>query len=239
MTPRRTDAAERILREAMRLFAERGYERTSIPDIQAAAGLTPGSGAMYKHYPSKESVLRIGMARFVRQSREVRGGLHDTSTPAFPALAVMVRQALAVLASERDELRVAWRELDPFPDVQAEVRSDVMQASYRELAAWLEAKARQGELRPHDSEAMAAVLLGSVAMFRVYEALWGEKLVPIDDERFARAWHELVTSGLAPGGEGTPAATDAMESGDSATESGASGKKRTTSRKRSTRQPGR
>ena len=56
MTPRRSDAADRILREAMRLFAERGYERTTVPDIQEAAGLAPGSGAMYKHYPSKDAV---------------------------------------------------------------------------------------------------------------------------------------------------------------------------------------
>src|SRR5215207_3334626 len=117
MTTRRSAAADRILREAMRLFAERGYERTSVPDIQAAAGLAPGSGAMYKHYPSKEAVLREGMERFARTSTEARGGLHDVDAPPLQAIGVLVRQALAVLALERDELRVAWRELEHFPDL--------------------------------------------------------------------------------------------------------------------------
>lgn len=35
---------ERILTEAMRLFGEKGYEATTIAEIEAAAGLTPGSG---------------------------------------------------------------------------------------------------------------------------------------------------------------------------------------------------
>jgi len=203
VTPRRSDAADRILREAMRLFAERGYERTSVPDIQEAAGLAPGSGAMYKHYPSKDAVLREGMERFARASTEARAGLRNVDAPPLQALGVLVRQALALLAQERDELRVAWRELEQFPDLQARVRSEAMQSTYRDLAAWLETHAR----RPHDSEAVAAVLLGSVTMFRVFEALWGERTVPIDDERFVRAWYELALRGLAPD-EATATARD-------------------------------
>jgi AcrR family transcriptional regulator len=48
---------ERILFEATRLFAERSYERTSVADVQEAAGLTRGSGALYKHFLSKEALL--------------------------------------------------------------------------------------------------------------------------------------------------------------------------------------
>src|SRR3712207_7446858 len=70
--PKRSTAKERILREAMRLFAERGYERTSIADIQAAAGLAPGSGALYKHFPSKEAVLAAGLDEFMAGG--ARGG---------------------------------------------------------------------------------------------------------------------------------------------------------------------
>lgn len=187
----------------MRLFAERGYERTSVPDIQAAAGLAAGSGAMYKHYPSKDAVLREGMEQFARASSDARSGLHNTDAPPLLAFDVLVRQALALLASERNEIRVAWRELEQFPDLLAHVRSAVMQSSYRDVAAWLHAHAEAGTLRPHDSDAVAAVLLGSVVMYRVFEALWGERAIPIDDERFIRAWLEIAVRGLAP--EGTEA----------------------------------
>ena len=58
-------AAERLLAAAMTLFARNGYDRTSVGEIQEAAGLTFGSGALYKHFASKEAVLAEGMSRFV------------------------------------------------------------------------------------------------------------------------------------------------------------------------------
>lgn len=196
MSPRRSDARERILREAMRLFAEKGYERTSIADIQAAAGLTPGSGALYKHYPSKEAVLHAGMMRFIADATNARRVLHELPSRTEEALERLAREAMTALGGERNEHRIAWRELEQFPELQTLVRREVMQATYRAFAAWLARRVSAGDLREHDTEAMAAVLVGSFAMFRVFEALWGERTLPVSDERFIRAWVELVDRGL-------------------------------------------
>lgn len=214
---RRSDAAERILREAMRLFAEKGYERTSVPEIQAAAGLTPGSGALYKHYPSKEAVLRAGVERFIAVSEEQRAAFRTLDLPPADALVWVARRMLDVIAATRDEHRIVWREIEQFPALQAAVRREVMQSTYRALAAWLEEQARTGAIRAHDSDAVAAVLIGSLTMFRIFEALWGEKTVPIDDERFVRAWSDLVVAGLG---------LDAPPSGSRAARTGAPAKKR-------------
>ncbi len=46
---------ERIFDAAVGLFAERGYDRTSIRDIAGAVGIC--ESAVYRHYPSKESIL--------------------------------------------------------------------------------------------------------------------------------------------------------------------------------------
>jgi AcrR family transcriptional regulator len=181
----------------MRLFAEQGYERTSIADIHAAAGLTPGSGALYKHFPSKEAVLQAGMEEFIAASVNARHVLRELPAAVSEVLPLICRQALGQLASEHDELRIAWRELEHFPDMQSRVRRQVVQASYRALASWLEQRIGDGELREHDTAAVAAVLVGGLAMFRVFEALWGEKAMPISDERFVRAWSELATRALA------------------------------------------
>jgi len=67
-----------------------------------------------------------------------------------------------------------------------------MQSTYLAVSAWLADQQRQGCLRPHDSEATAAVIVGSVAMFRVFEAVWGERAIDISDERFASAWSDLL-----------------------------------------------
>ena len=50
----------RILTEAMRLFADHGYAGTTITQIESAAGLSPGSGALYRHFRSKQEILIAG-----------------------------------------------------------------------------------------------------------------------------------------------------------------------------------
>jgi AcrR family transcriptional regulator len=51
---------------AQRLFLTRGYERTTINDVIAAAGLS--KGAFYHHFRSKEDMLEAIAARFAEES---------------------------------------------------------------------------------------------------------------------------------------------------------------------------
>ena len=196
MTPRRTDTAQRIVREAMRLFAEKGYERTSIADIQDAAGLRPGSGALYRHFPSKEAVLRAGLAEFVERERRVEEAIAHAPGPAPEALLALGQVGLRMLEEERDAIRILWRELDAFPQLRDEAREGRMQAAYRAVGAWLADRAARGELRVDDPEAAAAVVVGSLTMFRVFESLLGVRAVPVSDERFLRAWHAVMVGGM-------------------------------------------
>jgi DNA-binding transcriptional regulator YbjK len=53
---------QRIIDQAMRLFGEQGYAATTIAQIEAAAGLSPGSGSLYRHFPSKQALLAEGSA---------------------------------------------------------------------------------------------------------------------------------------------------------------------------------
>ena len=46
---------DKIFDAAVNLFAERSYDRTSVRDIAKAVGIT--ESAVYRHYPSKESIL--------------------------------------------------------------------------------------------------------------------------------------------------------------------------------------
>lgn len=52
---------ERILQEALRLFAADGYEAVSVQQIAAALGIT--KGALYKHYQNKRDIFDSILAR--------------------------------------------------------------------------------------------------------------------------------------------------------------------------------
>jgi AcrR family transcriptional regulator len=53
--PGETPTKQKIFDSALDLFAERGFDRTSVRHIAAAAGIT--ESAVYRHYSSKEAVL--------------------------------------------------------------------------------------------------------------------------------------------------------------------------------------
>src|ERR1700730_10327482 len=60
---------ERIVSEALRLFAERGYSATSVAEIEAASELSPGAGGLYRHFKSKYEVLAAAMSEHAARTR--------------------------------------------------------------------------------------------------------------------------------------------------------------------------
>ena len=72
---------DRLLGEALKLFAARGYAATSVADIQKAAGLAPGSGALYKHFASKRALLEAAVAHRIESIVAAREE-YDAESPA-------------------------------------------------------------------------------------------------------------------------------------------------------------
>jgi AcrR family transcriptional regulator len=199
MTTRRSPRAEELLDKAMHLFAERGYGATSVADIQEAAGLTPGSGALYKHFPSKEALLDAGIERFVAEAwaRPVvlpPLGRDDLRT----ILRQVAKGMLQRLEDDRDTFRLAWRDLGPFPDLQRRMLHERVQPGFARVAAWLQDAADRGVVVVDDAEATAAVLLGSIVYFRLMEVMLGDSPGAVGDGRFVDAWVDLAAGLLRP-----------------------------------------
>jgi AcrR family transcriptional regulator len=55
---------EKIEREALRLFAEKGFDGTSVRDISQAVGVA--DGALYRHFKSKDDIARKIFAHHYR-----------------------------------------------------------------------------------------------------------------------------------------------------------------------------
>lgn len=95
----------------MKLFSQQGFKATSVAQIEAAAGLAPGSGALYHHFKSKESLLEAGIDRqldrrvAMRDIRALFAGLNDLGTE----LTLLGRYLLSVLDDESQLLQVTVR----------------------------------------------------------------------------------------------------------------------------------
>ena len=59
---------ERIVKEASRLFRERGFENVTVGEVMKAAGLT--HGAFYAHFDSKDELQAAAVAYGIKVSHE-------------------------------------------------------------------------------------------------------------------------------------------------------------------------
>ncbi len=66
-----------ILRAARKLFAEKGYQNTSVRQIVEAAGTSMGN--LYFHFPNKMSILKIICQEYVNILRDQIKIIHDFS----------------------------------------------------------------------------------------------------------------------------------------------------------------
>ena len=186
----------------MRLFAERGYDAVSVGDIQVAAGMTAGSGALYKHFPSKQALLEAGIDRFIRQGRQVISALPEVTGDDLESMLRCVGAVvLEALAEDEAALRVVWRDLPSFPELSRRFVDERLQEGFRQFGSWLRDLSDRGIARVKDPEATASVLLGALALFRLMESVFDETPGRVTDDRFLDAWVLLALGAL----DGRPA----------------------------------
>src|ERR1044071_979743 len=113
VTTGETSTRERIVSEAMRLFAERGYRGTTVGEIEEAAGLAPRAGGLYKHFRSKEEVLEAGIERHVGEIDVIQPAL-ETLPLGDPRaeLTLVGRWGLTELANEMPLMKVVQKDGD-------------------------------------------------------------------------------------------------------------------------------
>ena len=187
--------------EALRLFGERGYGATSVADIQTACGLTAGSGALYKHFASKEALLAEAVHRYIAELDRSRTGLMEI-LPEDPRTALqMIATAVSdAMADDGGIIRVAFRDLEQFPELLAELWDGLLAVLYAEMAAWLTAQRLAGRIAVKDPDATAAVLLASLTYYRIADALIARTPGDIGASAYLSAWVDSAVATLQPQG---------------------------------------
>ena len=98
---------EAILAAALRLFAARGVDGTSMRDLAAAVGLTEGT--LYHYFPTKRELVAATFGRTAFGPDEIDAAFRDASEPA-QALREAGCRFLDVLARDPDWTRAVLRE---------------------------------------------------------------------------------------------------------------------------------
>ncbi|WP_343708680.1 TetR/AcrR family transcriptional regulator [Mycobacterium sp.] len=193
MTSPAASTRDRLLEAAMELFARQGYASTSIADIQQACGLSPGSGALYKHFPSKRALLQEATRRQVEQMGSMRDDYNRTRpTDVRGALRQGAEQIWASLDYNSQLLRVMFREPEAIEEMIDELWSAATTTAYQRTGRALAAAKETGVAPVKDPEATATVLVAALAYLPIAQLLIGRTPGDIDAERFREAWLRLA-----------------------------------------------
>ena len=182
---RRAEVRERIAEAALAQLADGGYASDSVQAVAARAGVATGS--VYRHFPSKADLFTEVFRR--ASAREL--GLVAEVT-ADDGRAARERIAAAVEAFARRALagpRRAWALIAEPVDPAVEAERLAFRRGYRDaFKAVLDGGIEAGELPPHDTDTVAAALVGAIG-----EALVGP-LSPAANGGRARGQEALVAS---------------------------------------------
>ncbi|KAA9110815.1 TetR/AcrR family transcriptional regulator [Microbacterium rhizomatis] len=140
----KADRQSALLREAARLFADRGFAGVSLEDLGAAVGVS--GPAVYRHFANKQALLGAILVRVSERlltgGRSVVAALDDADAQ----LEALVRFHVDFALADADVIRVQDRELESLSD---DDRHRVRRLQREYVGIWMAVLAR---LHPGRSE---------------------------------------------------------------------------------------
>lgn len=174
------DARGRLLRAAIELFSEHGYDATTAAQIAARAGLTKTT--LFRHFADKREILFQGQDALVAAA--VAGVV---TAPADVASGELVRAGIASLcAAHSDDLRDVGRLLDPLLATTPELRE---RATFKRSAI---TDALQEALGARLGDVRQAGLLADMGVRAYYEGYASWMLGDGSDTLIGCVDHELI-----------------------------------------------
>ena len=139
-------ARGRLLKEAARLFREKGYERTTVRDLAAAVGIQ--SGSLFHHFRTKEEILKAVMVETIRLNTAIMQQAMEAADTDRDKLRALILCELESITGQTGEamavLVYEWRSLSPAAQAGVLVLRDIYERLWLDV---LEALAEQGVVK--------------------------------------------------------------------------------------------
>jgi AcrR family transcriptional regulator len=193
--PDEPSTRDRIITEAIRLFAERGFKGTTVGDIERAAGLAPRAGGLYKHFRSKEEVLEAAIDRHVSEIEAMRTSIEFKTLGDLRAeLEMITRWGLAELAAEQPVMKIVMKDGDEFPHLVEIVRERIVERGSELSVAVMARLLSEAGAAVKDVDAVSTIALTSLVNYRLQESIFGKPPGGLSEEEFIEAWVDVWTT---------------------------------------------
>jgi AcrR family transcriptional regulator len=186
---------ERIMDAALRLFGERGVAATPVTALEAAAGLSAGSGSFYRHFKDRNELLAAVVDREIVRVKKVETAqvrhpdAHGTPAEALARQLVLdldflrdLRPLIAILMWERgtDEIGLRVREIMMERGVEIGVADLLFRAPSAPVTA--------------DPAAAATVMMYAMVGYFLATDYFGTAASDVDPHRFTATLAALLTN---------------------------------------------
>ncbi|MFE1168075.1 TetR/AcrR family transcriptional regulator [Nocardiopsis sp. NPDC058789] len=184
---------ERLLEAATRLFAEQGFESTSVQEVVAAAGVT--KGAMYHYFGSKDDLLHEVYARVLRMQTEHLVEISACEAPVAERVHAAAADVIVTSVANMDDTKIFFRSMHQLaPEKQRSVRAE--RRAYHEIfRAMIEQGQSEGVFRSDvPADLVVDYFFGSVHHLGTWYRHDGE----LTGDDVGRHFADLLVAGLRP-----------------------------------------
>ncbi|RQD75769.1 MAG: TetR/AcrR family transcriptional regulator [Candidatus Syntrophonatronum acetioxidans] len=186
------DSREKILEKARQLFAQKGYQGTSVAEIASAAGFS--EGAIYRHFESKEALLMECIRPLMKKGVEIMEGEGPESQDLHQFMRCRVEKRLEMFTENYDSFKILFTEAYYRPNLMQMLIDSLSQEDHtkeatEKLFSFKEIKIRRNYLIIALSQALA--LWGVIHLKNLSQGLQGK--VP---EALSRISHEHLVEDM-------------------------------------------
>lgn len=186
----RSSTPDRLMDAAMKLFAQHGFNATSVGAIEKEAGMAPRSGALYQHFKGKQQLLEAAVDRELAAMDELAQAIAMFPLGDLRAeVTMLARWNLNSLERRAELTRFVRREAHLLPKrLRTKLYDRLVARPYAEIVAWLSARFQEAGIDPPDLDVLTLILIESMGAYRELNRVFGQVPAAIDDDRFIAAW---------------------------------------------------
>jgi AcrR family transcriptional regulator len=184
-----TATRDRIIRTAVALFAQNGYDATGIAELIAAAGVSRGS--FYYHIDSKQTLLFLISKNQVDTMNAVAAPIATSTDSAADKVRALARSLIRNIADHQAEWAVFFRD---FFALKGARRQEILAARDRYEQYWLEVL-QEGTRRGEFISVTPLLVKGVLGMLN-YTYLWIDPNGQVSPEELADSYTDLLLKGL-------------------------------------------
>lgn len=181
----------KIFETAMRLFAEKGYDATSIEEITATVGVAKGT--LYYHFSSKEEIYKFLIDEGMKLLHNSIAIKTEKLTNSISKLRAVIIIQLKIIMKYDEFITILLSQIWGNEPRHREFRKYIYEYM-NTIKGIIEEGIKNGVIKNGDSELMASHIIGEICAIKIYKMKINEEM---QVENVANKIVDYVLNGIA------------------------------------------